>query len=255
MRLGASVGPNVAASAVWRRIISSRFEELDYQETRLGPISLRRRIDPQLHVEIYEVKLGDEFLMSSLFTVAERELATLGLAASRGEHLDVLVGGLGLGYTAVTALEDARVRSLTVVDALGEVIGWHQRGLLPDAEVLNTDERARLVEGDFFALMRGDAQFDEAVPQRFDAILLDIDHTPRHVLHPSHAGFYTVDGLRQLRAHLAPHGVFALWSDDPPDAEFITVLDETFSSTRAQVVAFPNPLTRGESTATVYVAT
>jgi spermidine synthase len=38
--------------------------------------------------------------MSSLFTVAEEELATLGLAATSGERLSVLVGGLGLGYTA-----------------------------------------------------------------------------------------------------------------------------------------------------------
>ncbi len=97
--------------------------------------------------------------------------------------------------------------------------------------------------------------FDDAVPERFDAILLDIDHTPRHVLHPSHAAFYTADGLRDLRRHLAPSGVFALWSDDPPDADFQAALDEVFASTAAEVITFPNPLTRGESTATVYVAT
>ena len=241
-------------SRSWRRIISRRFEELDWQETRLGPISLRRRIDPLLEVEIYEVKLGEEFLMSSLFTVAERELARLGLGEVAGDSLDVLVGGLGLGYTAVTALEDGRVQSLTVVDALAEVIGWHRRGLLPDAAVLNSDARATLVEGDFFALMRGSAQFGESTPDRFHAILLDIDHTPRHVLHPSHAAFYTVDGLRQLRRHLRPQGVFGLWSDDAPDAAFVAALDETFLRSTAQVVTFPNPLTRGESTATVYLA-
>jgi spermidine synthase len=234
--------------------VSRRFEELDWQETRLGPISLRRRIDPMLQVEIYEVKLGEEFLMSSLFTVAERELARLGLVAVSGDSLDVLVGGLGLGYTAVTALQDDRVQSLTVVDALAEVIGWHRRGLLPEAAVLNSDVRTRLVEGDFFALMRGATYFDDAIPDRFHAILLDIDHTPRHVLHPSHAAFYTVDGLRQLRRHLKPQGVFGLWSDDAPDAAFLAALDETFLRSTAQVVTFPNPLTRGESTATVYLA-
>lgn len=200
------------------------------------------------------MKLGDEFLMSSLFTVAERELARLGLAACSGENLDVLVGGLGLGYTALTALQDDRVQSLTVVEALAEVIGWHRRGLLPEAAGLNSDARVSLVEGDFFALMRGSARFDDAVPDRFHAILLDIDHTPRHVLHASHAAFYTTDGLRQLRRHLVPQGAFGLWSDDPPDAAFLAALDETFLSSSAQVVTFPNPLTRGESTATVYVA-
>src|SRR6201746_800745 len=102
--------------------MSARFEELDWQQTAMGDLTLRRRTDPQLGVEIFEVKLGDEFLMSSLFTVAEEELATIGLAATRGDDLAVLVGGLGLGYTALTALRDARVASLTVIDALPAVI-------------------------------------------------------------------------------------------------------------------------------------
>ncbi|WP_321160640.1 hypothetical protein [Janibacter hoylei] len=61
-----------------------RFEELAWSETPRGEISLRRRIEPTLKVEVYEVKLGDEFLMSSLFTVAEIELARLGLARAKG---------------------------------------------------------------------------------------------------------------------------------------------------------------------------
>lgn len=235
--------------------ISRRFEQLDAQETRLGEISLRRRIDPQLGVEIYEVKLGDEFLMSSLFTVAERELARLGLAAAPGERLDVLVGGLGLGYTAVTALADRRVRSLTVVEALAEVVGWHERGLLPEAAALTSDPRTSLVTGDFFALVRGESSVGDAVPGRFHVVLLDIDHTPQHVLHPTHAAFYTADGLRRLRGLLEPDGVFGLWSDDPPDEEFLAALRTSFPRASAEVITFPNPLTGGESTATVYVAT
>ena len=111
--------------------MSARFEELDWRETPMGAISLRRRREPQLGVDVFEAKLDDDFLMSSLFVVAEVELARLGLAALPGERLDVLVGGLGLGYTAVTALEDPRVGSLVVLEALPEVVGWHERGLLP----------------------------------------------------------------------------------------------------------------------------
>ena len=86
-------------------------------------------------------------------------------------------------------------------------------------------------------------------PQRlFDAVLLDVDHTPRHVLHPSHAAFYEPAGLRRLARHLKPGGVFALWSDDPPDAKFMTVLTEVFEDARSHVVQFPNPLTGGHST-------
>jgi spermidine synthase len=232
------------------------FEELADHETRLGTLNLRRRVEPTRQVDVYEVKLGDEFLMSSLFTVAEIELARLGLAARRGSgELDVVVGGLGLGYTAVAALEDPRVRSLVVVEALGPVISWHQDGLLPDAAGLATDPRTRFVHGDFFALAAGEDGFDDTTPgRRFDAVLLDVDHSPKHVLDPSHASLYTVSGLERLRRHLTSGGVFALWSDDPPDEAFLTDLAEVFDHADAHTVTFPNFLTGGESANTVYVA-
>jgi spermidine synthase len=221
----------------------------------MGAISLRRRVQPSLQIDVYEVKLGEEFLMSSLFTVAEIELARLGLAELPGTGLDVVVAGLGLGYTARTVLEDPRVASLLVVEALGEVIEWHARELLPDTAGLASDPRTRLQEGDFFALAGGDVGFDPAAPgRRFDAVLVDIDHTPPHVLHPSHAAFYTTAGLRDLTRHLRPGGVFALWSDDPPEAEFSAVLAEVFTSAESRVVTFANPLTGGTSSNTVYVA-
>jgi hypothetical protein len=247
--------------------VSRLFEQLAWRETDMGVISLRRRLEPSRQVDVFEVKLGDEFLMSSLFTVAEIELARLGLAAlgdgggddGGGEGLDVVVGGLGLGYTADTVLEDPRVTSLVVVETLDEVIDWHERRLLPEVDGLATDPRTRLVHGDFFALARGEPPgsggFDPEQPgRRFHAILLDVDHTPRHVLHPSHAAFYTTAGLRQLDRHLHPGGVFALWSDDPPDDDFLDVLRGVFSDVEAHVVAFPNFLTGGESSNTVYVA-
>ncbi len=234
--------------------MSRRFEELDWQNTEMGEISLRRRLERTLEVDVYEVKLGEEFLMSSLFPVAEIELARLGLAACAGAELDVVVGGLGLGYTAVTALEEPRVRSLVVVEALGPVIGWHEKHLLPDAETLTRDPRTRLVQGDFFALAAVPGGFGADGPDRVHAVLLDIDHTPQHVLHPSHAAFYTPQGLRALHGHLHPGGVFALWSDDPPDADFVNLLQAEFGSAEAHVVSFANPLTGGTSANTVYVA-
>lgn len=234
--------------------MAARFEELAWRDTGMGVISLRRRLEPTLKVDVYEVKLGDEFLMSSLFTVAEVALARLGLAETAGDRLDVVVGGLGLGCTARTALEDDRVGSLLVVEALAEVIDWHRQGLLPDAAALTGDPRTRLVHGDFFALTRGDGYDPDQPGRRFHAVLLDIDHTPSHVLHPSHAAFYTADGLRALAGHLHPGGVFALWSDDPPDPGFLTLLAEVFGSARAEVVGFANPLTGGTSANTVYLA-
>lgn len=214
----------------------------------MGELTLRRRHDPVVDMDIFEVKLGDEYLMSSLFTLAEEELARLGLDAVEGENLQVLVGGLGLAYTAVTALDDERVASMTVVDALPAVIDWHERHLLPVSARLVGDARTKLVIGDFFAWMR-----DDAGPS-YDAILLDVDHSPRHQLDASHADLYTVDGLRRMRRHLTTRGVFALWSDDPPDEEFMAKLTAVFPSARAQLVRFDNPLTGGVSANTVYVA-
>ena len=227
--------------------MSARFEELDWKQTPMGELTLRRRTEPTLGVEVFEVKLGEEYLMSSLFTVAEEELSTLGLAAVKGERLAVLVGGLGLGYTAVTALREPRVASMTVVDALPAVIDWHERGLLPTSVELVGDARTALVPDDFFALMR------RPPVTRYDAILLDVDHSPRHQLDPSHADLYEVDGLRAVSRHLLDGGVFALWSDDPPDADFMVKLAEVFDEPFAHVVDFANALTGGTSSNTVYV--
>ena len=229
----------------------ARFEELDWQPTPMGDLLLRRRTEPTVGEEIYEVKLGDEYLMSSLFTVAEEELASLGLAAARGDDLRVLVGGLGLGYTAVTALRDQRVSALTVIDRLATVIDWHRRELLPVSTELVDDTRTNLVEDDFFALMRS-APMDGS--DGYSAILLDVDHSPRHQLDPTHAYLYAADGLRALDRHLASEGVFALWSDDPPDEDFMIELNAVFDEAVAHIVDFDNPVTGGVSSNTVYVA-
>lgn len=236
----------------------ARFEELDWQHTPAGAISLRRRFDPFLKVEVYEVKLDDEFLMSSLFTRGEIELARLALRQVSGDGpLEVVVGGLGLGYTTRAVLDDPRVRHLITVEAHTQVIGWHQRHLIPHTARLTSDTRSRIVHGDFFALARHHRGFDPDTPRRrFHAILADIDHSPTHLLHPSHADFYTLHGLRRLGGHLHPGGVFALWSNDPPDHDFQDTLGAVFTTTRAHVVTFPNPLQDGrDATNTIYVAT
>jgi len=234
--------------------VSRAFEEIDHQTTAIGEISLRRRLEPTLQVDVFEVKLGDEFLMSSLFTVGEEALAHLGLAATPGDDLDVVIGGLGLGYTARAALADHRVRSLHVVDALSEVIGWHTAHLVPDAHELTDDPRCRLVHGDFFAMVADGMQFGADQPTGFDAILVDIDHTPSHLLNAGHAGFYRPAGLRRLIGHIRPGGVFALWSDDPPDDDFVAVLRAEFATVDPHIVTFPNFYTGGESASTIYVA-
>jgi spermidine synthase len=234
--------------------MSAYFEELDFRPTSIGALSLRRRKSLTNGNDIYEIKLGDEYLMSSQFTAAEIELARLGLAAARDADLDVVVGGLGLGYTAQAALESPNLRSLIVVDALPEVIEWHEQGLLPLGAQLTADPRCRLVHGDFFAMASKDG-FDPGMPgRRFDAVLLDIDHSPRNWLHPRHAAFYEPEGLARLASHLNPGGVFALWSNDPPDGDFERLLAGAFAHSTTHVVAFDNLEGHREASNTVYVA-
>ena len=194
------------------------FEHLDSQQTPLGLLSLRRRTVPSLdHREVHEVVLGDAFLMSSLFTVVEEALSDLGLAAvtdslDGAPSLDVVVGGLGLGFTAQAALAYSAVKSCYVVDYLEPVIDWHQRGLVPLGKELSDDDRCQFVHGDFFELAlaeEGDQHFAPRHPEMsFDAILLDIDHSPTKLLHERHAAFYEPAGLRQMAKKLKKGGSF-----------------------------------------------
>ena len=146
------------------------------------------------------------------------------------------------------------MRSLIVVDALAEVIEWHERGLLPLGRQLTADSRCRLVHGDFFAMSQSVDGLDAQAPgRRFDAVLVDIDHSPADLLHPNHAALYRPEGLRKLAGQLRPGGVFALWSNDPPDAAFEAVLASVFATSDAHVVTFDNPLQHRDASNTVYI--
>jgi spermidine synthase len=235
--------------------MSIYFEELDYRLTPIGALSLRRRRELSLGVDVFEIKLGDEFLMSSLFTASEIALARLGLAELAAAEPDVVVGGLGLGYTAQAVLEHKAVKSLVIVEALDAVIDWHEKGLLPLGSVLTADPRSKFVLGDFFALAASKDGFDPDAPaRRFDAILVDIDHSPEFLLDPKTADFYQPAGLNKLAGHLRAGGVFGLWSNDLPDESFTARLAGVFATARAERVTFHNPLQNRDFTQTVYIA-
>ena len=236
--------------------MSLLFEEIDSQNSPLGEISLRKRRIPAFgDRDIYEVKLGEEFLMSSMFVEAEEALSDLGLAQVKGDNLSVVVGGLGLGYTAVAALKDPRISEQLVVDALDTVISWHQKELVPLGKILNADKRNRYVLGSFFDLATDpNTGFDPtSAEKKFDAILLDIDHSPTEYLNPSNAGFYTTENLGRMADQLKPKGVFAMWSQNPPEDSFETLLKTVFETVDSHLVSFPNPFQGKDSTNSVYV--
>ncbi|MFT6408809.1 MAG: spermidine synthase [Arenicella sp.] len=239
--------------------MSQIFEEIDYEKTPLGEISLRRRTEPRLdNVLIYEVKLGDEFLMSSLFVEAEEQLSILGLnRLKKNGHqhdLNVVVGGLGLGYTALTAVQDSAVSRLRTIDVMQPVIRWHQQGLLPIGDELAVNPKSELVHGDFFAIATDD-KVGVLEDSQVHAILLDIDHSPSHWLNQGNSGFYNRESLQKMKSKIIDGGIFGLWSNERPDAEFTKLLNQVFANTEEHVVSFPNPYSGGESINSVYIST
>lgn len=236
--------------------MSLLFEEIDNQASPLGEISLRRRRIPVFgDRDIYEVKLGEEFLMSSMFVEAEEALSDLGLEAVAGKELSVIVGGLGLGYTAVAALKNDRVKELLVVDAIETVIDWHRDEKVPLGKLLNQDARCRYVLGSFFELaVDPERGFDPERPGRkFDAILLDIDHSPTEYLNAANASFYMPEKLSLMARQLKAGGVFAMWSQNLPESQFESLLGQVFDKVESHIIRFYNPLQNCESTNSVYV--
>ena len=210
------------------------FEILAYNDTPLGVLQLRRR---ELLAEpgtiVTEVSLNHEFLMSSYNTASERALASSALAAHPGAGLDVLVGGLGLGYTAFEALACARAARVEVVEFLPQVIGWLDRGLIPLARELKADKRLEVVLGDVYARLSGP-------PARtHDLILIDVDHSPEDRLAAANGGFYTPAGLQRAKLHLKPGGTLGVWSYDE-SARFAADLRSVFREVRLEPVAFKN---------------
>lgn len=227
-------------------------EELDYQRTPLGELILRRRRSPRMgDALVYEVKLDNEMLMSSSVNESERALARLAMESRTKEPCDVLVGGLGLGYTAAAVLDYAQVRSLDVVELLAPVIQWHRARLVPAAERLIGDPRCSLIEGDFFKHVGPPAS---AAPKRYHVILADIDHSPESWLHPHHQKFYSPAGLDALAEHLWEDGMFGLWSAEVPSADFVALLRNVFPSVHVHAVTFFNPHIAEEDTNWVVLA-
>ena len=236
--------------------MSRLFQELDYRHTPFGPLSLRRRLEPKTGKDIFEIKLGEEFLMSSLFTASEKALANLTIKhlikiGPVEKKFNVIVGGLGLGYTARSVLQHENVATVCVVDALQAVIDWHQSCLLPLGSKLNSDPRCTMLHGDFFALATSRQGFGKKV----DAILVDIDHSPDFHLDDANTAFYQPAGLAKMACHLRPGGIFGLWSDDLPDDNFTARLADIFDQAWVEPVTFFNPLQEKNFTQSVYLAT
>ena len=149
--------------------------------------------------------------MDSAETTTEVALATAALELV-DEPRDVLVGGLGLGFTIQAVLADSRVERCSVVEIEPALVDWMRDGTIPHGPTLLADDRANVVVADVSLALA------EAREASYDLLLLDVDNGPGYLVHDGNAALYEEPFLRLTRAVLRADGALAIWSADqaPP---------------------------------------
>ena len=221
---------------------------LSYESTPLGDLCLRRReLLSRPGTIITEITLDHALLMSSYHTASERALSEQALARHKGSDLRVLVGGLGLGYTAHEVLKSPRVARVDVVEFLPQVVGYLEDGLIPLAPTLQAEPRLHVQHGDVYETLRAPAT------ERWDLVLIDVDHSPDEPLGNDNASFYTEPGLAVAKQHLAPGGILAVWSY-AESSPFVAALRASFEVVDVVPIRFLNEIVDEEDTDWLFLA-
>jgi len=170
-----------------------------------GEVVLRRRSGVS-GPDVDELIVNGAFAMDSSETFTERRLAELALSGpSRPGR--VLVGGLGLGYTAAHVLH-GEVDRLDVVEIEECLIDWAKAGRTPTWAAVAADPRTRLHAADIQSVLAG-VRAEPVGP--WDAILLDVDNGPDFLIHGANGALYAEPSLAAAYAQLAPGGTCAIW--------------------------------------------
>ncbi|TCI98629.1 hypothetical protein [Aeromicrobium sp. IC_218] len=183
-------------------------------------VTLRRREDGSV-----ELRVNGVFVMDDVETSSERLLAraVVDLGAS-----EVLVGGLGLGFTARELLSAPSVQRVVVAELHGEIVGWMRDGTLPGAELLD-DPRLQVVVGDVRDVVSTQPEAS------LDAIVLDVDNGPDFLVHDQNAAVYEPDFADVCASRLRPGGHLSIWSM-ADSADVRAVLEERFEQVGATAV-------------------
>ena len=226
----------------------SNLQILAYETTPLGDLCLRRReLLSRPGTVITEITLDHQLLMSSYNTVSERALANEALARHAGQDLSILVGGLGLGYTAASVLQSARVQRVEVIELFPAVVGFLREGLVPLSPELLAEPRFGVRTGDVYATLR------EPADEGWDLVLIDVDHSPEDHLGAGNESFYTESGLARAKNHLAPGGVLAVWSY-AESSPFADALRAEFAVVEVVPVTYLNDLGHEQHTDWLFLA-
>ncbi len=155
-------------------------------------------------------------LMSTALTFSEQQLADVGCQAlregkgSRPAHPNILIGGLGLGFTLKRTLElVGSPATVEVAELMPPLIEWNRTFLVEHNGPLLEDQRTKIIQGDLYDIVR------EKKPGSYDALLLDIDNTPEDLITSGNSRLYTPDFLQALKKVITRNGCIAYWLSEP----------------------------------------
>lgn len=165
------------------------------------------------HDNDFSIKAGNYELMNSRIYGSEDALAKLGCQNISGNPRPrVLIGGLGMGYTVRTALNELGAKAQVVVaELVPAVVKWNRGVLAHLAGNPLDDQRVTVQESDV-------AQMIKSTQGDYDAILLDVDNGPQGLVRKDNDWLYGRDGLNTAFTALRPRGVLAVWSSGPDGA-------------------------------------
>jgi spermidine synthase len=155
----------------------------------------------------YIILANGKSLMSSRMHGSEEALAILSCRKARTmEQPSVLVGGLGMGFTLRATLDllppNARV---VVAELVPAVVEWNRGMLGPLARHPLKDRRVWVDVDDVAVTI-------SSTPDRFDAVLLDVDNGPSAFASSSNEKLYDDGGVAAAHRALKSGGVLAVWS-------------------------------------------
>ena len=179
---------------------------------------------------VYELRVNGVFVMDTAETGSEIALARAALELSDHPY-DVLIGGLGLGFTAHEVLADTRVEKLTVVEIEEALIEWLRDGTVPHGPSYLADGRLTVTNADIRTAVA------EAPPESFDLVLLDVDNGPDYLVYDENRSVYQEAFLSELRRVLRHGGVAVVWS-----AAESAGLRDAMARTFGNCQAIPHPV-------------